>query len=145
MRFVFLCLFVLGLAAPFGNCALEPALERQKYGEWKKHASKPYYYRSYFFTRSPEDKEYQYHYGIYYPSRGKRVYLFNPQTKQYWGYWEGNRYSILAKDRRKATIDDIPAEDFPMPGKAPEVPDTIDHLIMIAPPNDFPKLDDDKP
>ena len=118
---------------------------RQYYSEWKKHPAKPYYYRSYYYKKSASDREYSYHYGIYYPSRGKRVYMYNPHKKTYWGYWEGEKYSLLPAEKRKALIDDIAAEDFPPPGKAPKVPEAEDDVVMIPPPNDFPSPNDDKP
>jgi hypothetical protein len=119
--------------------------ERQYYSEWKKHTAKNYYYRSYFYKKEASDKEYVYHYGIYYPSRGQRVYMYNPQSRKFWGAWDGKKYSLLAKEKQKASLDDIAASDFPAPGDAPPIPGVADRAVMIAPPNDFPKLDDDRP
>jgi len=132
-----------GLFTPAASA--DPANQRQYYDGWKKAVSKPYYYRHFYFKKSPADKEYAYHYGIYYPSRGQRVYMYNPQTKRYWGYWDGENYSFLPRNKQKASIDDIPAEDFPKPGKAPMIPEVDDAIIMTPPPNDFPKMNDDKP
>jgi hypothetical protein len=139
-----LCLVLLGLSPVLAVVADAPA-PRQYYSAWTKHSSRPYYYRSYFYKKSATDKEYAYHYGIYYPSRGKRVYMYNPHNRTYWGYWDGTAYSLLPREKRKASIDDIVAEDFPTPGKAPQVPDADDNILMIAPPSDFPKLDGEKP
>ena len=138
-----------GLAIPVASAEpvefADPANVRQYYAGWMKAASKPYYYRNYYYKKAPADKEYSYHYAIYYPSRGKKVYMYNPQTKKYWGYWDGENYSLLPQDKQKASIDDIAAEDFPKPGKAPTIPDIDDAVIIIPPPNDFPKIGDDKP
>lgn len=112
---------------------------RQYYGPWVKHASKPYYYRYYYYKATPTDTAYKSHYGIYYPSRGQRVYLYNPDTRKFWGYWEGGDYSLLPQDKRAASLEDIPAEAFPKPGKPPKIPEATDDVTMEAPPKDFPK------
>jgi hypothetical protein len=135
-------LLVVGVFCLAPQSPAQDEAKRQSWGPWKKHSTKPYYYRSYFYKKSPTDKEYSYHYGIYHPSRGKRVYMFNPQKKTYWGYWEGGQYSILPKEKRKESLDDIAAEDFPKPGNGPPIPETDDGSVMDAPPNDFPSLDD---
>ena len=113
---------------------------RQYYSNWAKHPNKPYYYK-----KSASARDYGYHYGIYYPSRGKRVYMYNPHKKTYWGYWEGDNYSLLPPRDRKASIDDIDAESFPKPGKPPAIPESDDKEEMMPPPADFPRLNDDTP
>ena len=133
---------LLGLAFPAESAEPNP---RQYYAGWTKSAAKPYYYRQFYYKKAASDTEYGYHYGIYYPSRGKRVYMYNPQTKKYWGYWDGENYSLLPKEKQKTSIDDIAAEDFPKPGKPPRIPDIDDEITIVAPPSDFPKVDDDKP
>jgi hypothetical protein len=140
IRFVIFALFLASGAVI--DLSAQTTDARQYYSAWKKHESKPYYYCYYYYKPTATDKTYSYCYGIYYPSRGKRVYMFNPHTKKYWGYWEGDKYSLLPPDKQKASIDDIPAEDFPKPGKAPNIPDTKDEIPMLAPPSDFPKPDD---
>jgi hypothetical protein len=136
-------LLLIALAcAVLPGASADDAPKRQYYGPWKKHSTKPYFYRSYYFKKSPTDTEYSYHYGIYHPSRGKRVYMYNPKKKLYWGYWDADGYSLLPKEKRKESIDDIPAEDFPKPGKAPPVPEANDGILMDAPPSDFPNPDD---
>jgi hypothetical protein len=117
---------------------------RQSYSAWRKHAEKPYYYRWYYFKPSADDKEPQYHYGIYYPSRGKRVYFFNPSSRKFWGYYdmEAKGYSLLPPEKRRERIDDIPAEAFPRPGKMPPLPDSTDGTTMLEPPDDLPRVTD---
>ncbi len=142
MRYVPLSVLVVLLGA-----VVLPAQEknaRQYYSPWRKHAEKPYYYRWYYFKASPGDKEYQYHYGIYYPSRGKRVYLYNPHAKTFWGYYDmkAKGYSLLPATKRRQRIDDIPAEAFPEPGNMPSIPGAKDATEMLRPPNDLPKVDD---
>jgi hypothetical protein len=118
--------------------------DRQYYSPWRKHADKPYYYRWYYFKVSPTDEDYQYHYGIYYPSRGTRVYLYNPHAKMFWGYYDmkAKGYALLPPAKRRQRLDDIPAEAFPEPGKMPPIPDAKDDTEMLRPPNDLPKPDD---
>jgi hypothetical protein len=142
MRVVKLSVLVSVLAAAPLSVHAEPP--RQYYSDWRKHAEKPYFYRWYYFKPSATDREYHYHYGIYYPSRGKRVYLYNPETKRFWGYYdmEVKGYSLLPTEMRRQRIDDIPAESFPKPGKMPPIPGAEDGAAMLEPPNDLPKLDD---
>ena len=137
--------FVVALvcAAPF-TPAQTPG-QRQYYSEWKKHTTKNYFYRSYFYKKNSDDKAYEYHYGIFYPSRGKRVYMYNPHSKRFWGYWEGEKYSLLTAEKQKASIDEIAAEDFSPLGPAPNIPGIEEKTRMLAPPNDFPKLNADRP
>jgi hypothetical protein len=125
-----------------GSLSQSPG-QRQYYTEWKKHTAKNYYYREYKFKKAANDENYTYHYGIYFPSRGHRVYMYNPQSRMYWGYWEGDKYSLLPEGKRKSSIEEIPLEDFPRPGPPPEIPGIADKTTMIAPPNDFPKLDNE--
>ena len=135
-------LVVAALCAAMPDVSAQDTTKRQYYGPWKKHNTKPYFYRYYYYKKSPTDAEYSYHYAIYHPSRGKRIYMYNPHKKVYWGYWEGDGYSLLPKEKRKELIDDIAADDFPKPGKAPPIPETDDGTLMIAPTGDFPSADD---
>ncbi len=120
----------------------EPPAARQYYTAWTKHTSRPYYYRYYYYKAAPAASAYSYHYAIYYPSRGKRVYMYNPRSKKYWGYWDGDTYSLLPGDKQKASIEDIAAEDFPKPAGAPNIPEAEDRVPMLAPPAEFPRLED---
>ena len=119
--------------------------DRQYYSAWTKHTTKNYYYRNYYFKKSANDEKYTYHYAIYFPSRGKRIFMYNPQSRKYWGAWEVDKYSLLPKEKQKASIDEIAAEDFPAFGAAPTIPGIEDKITMIPPPKDFPKVDDDRP
>jgi hypothetical protein len=141
-RFV-ACFLLVSLFGAAGQAAHDKS-PRQSYSAWRKHAEKPYYYRWYYFKPSADDQEYQYHYGIYYPSRGKRVYLYNPKSKKFWGYYdmEAKGYSLLPPQKRRERIDDIPAEAFPKPGKMPPIPDSRDGTTMLEPPDDLPKVED---
>ena len=139
-----LCLLIVGLGTATITLAQAPG-ERQYYSEWKWHAAKNYFYCNFNFKKDAKDDTYAYQYGIYFPSRGKRVYMYNPQTKLYWGYREGDKYAILPENKRKGSIEEIPAEDFSPLGPAPNIPGITDKVTMIPPPNSFPKLKDDRP
>src|ERR1017187_6179235 len=143
--FRYLLLFCLGLACLTPLTFAQAPGQRQYYSAWTKHTAKNYYYRNYYYKKAPNDEKYSYHYAIYYPSRGKRVYMYNPQTRKYWGAWEGDKYSLLPKEKQKASIDEIAAEDFPPFAAAPIIPGVDDKVTMIPPPKDFPKADDDRP
>src|SRR4051812_39568680 len=101
-------LLILGILclAPLTSAQTAPN-HRQYYSTWTKHGTKNYYYCSYHYKASADDTDYQYHYGIYYPSRGKRIYMYNPNTRKFWGAWDGTKYSLLPKDKQKASLDDI--------------------------------------
>ena len=132
-------LWLLGMltAAPVAFAQLPG--DRQYYSGWTKHSTRSYYYRHFYYKKAAGDTTYTYHYGIYYPSRGKQVYMYNPHTRKFWGRWEGSKYSLLPKEKQKTLIDDIAAEDFPAAGAAPNIPGIDDSIVMIAPPDDFPK------
>jgi hypothetical protein len=143
MKFIVLgSLFATLAAASLALCQ-EPG-QRQYYTEWKKHTTKPYYYRSYYFKKSAKDENYTYHYCIYFPSRGKRIYMYNPESKLYWGYWEGDKYALLPEKKRKTSIDDIALEDFSPLGAPPNIPGIEEKLAMLPPPKDFPQVEGKK-
>ncbi len=104
---ILLCLGIVCLA-PLTS-AQAPG-QRQYYAAWNKHTTKNYYYRNYYFKKSADDEKYTYHYALYYPSRGKRIFMYNPHARKYWGAWEGDKYSLLSKDKQKASLDEIAAD-----------------------------------
>ncbi len=139
MKFIVLgSLFATLAAASLALCQ-EPG-QRQYYTEWKKHTTKPYYYRSYYFKKSAKDENYTYHYCIYFPSRGKRIYMYNPESKLYWGYWEGDKYALLPEKKRKTSIDDIALEDFSPLGARPTFRASRKSWPCCLRPRIFPKL-----
>jgi len=132
-----LCLASIGFAQNSGD--------RQYYSAWTKHSTKNYYYRNYNFKKAAGDEKYTYHYAIYFPSRGRKLFMYNPQSRKYWGAWDGEKYSLLPAEKQKSSIDEIAAEDFPSFASAPPIPGSTDKVAMIPPPKEFPKLDDDRP
>lgn len=140
------CLIV-GLIA----CLARPAIaanRRQYYSSWTFSSTAGYYFASYFFRLTVSATNYSYHYAIYYESRPRYIYYFNPYTKRYWGRYDleaaakdpQTAYSLLKEDDRREKLTDIPEEAFPKPAAMPQVPDAEDDLQMEPPPNP-PKKD----
>lgn len=51
---------------------------RQYYSGWNKSPTQTYYYRYYYYKPSASYAGYKHHYVIYFPSRPKYVYYYNP-------------------------------------------------------------------
>jgi hypothetical protein len=117
---------------------------RQYYSSWRKHSGYNYYYRTYYYKPTPTYAGYRHHYVIYYPSRPKYVYYYNPYRKNYWGrcptsYAPGKpRYSELASEDRRDSLEEIPEKAFPALGPMPRVPESRDEAVMEPPPDDLP-------
>lgn len=123
---------------------------RQYYGSWRKHPSRSYHYRSYYYKPTPTYTGYKHHYVVYHPSRPKHVYYYNPYKKTYWGRCPTQRsgepvYSMLKPEHRKPTLEEIPEAAFPEPGKTPPIPDSDDGALLDLPPDDLPDLGLDAP
>jgi hypothetical protein len=73
---------------------------------------------------------YKHHYCIYYPTKPRFVYYYNPVRKVYWGRYDvkDKGYSLLAEKDRKEKLDDIPEKAFPKPGKMPVIPESEDNV-----------------
>ena len=119
---------VLGVCVLAGE--LRAAPYKHTYSSWTYHAKYKYYYRSYSYKPS------HHHYAIYHPSRGKRVYYYNPVKKTYWGYYdmESKGYALLPENARKESLNDIPADAFPKPSK--EMPKIPGEDVTFEPPTD---------
>ena len=112
---------------------------RQYYSGWTYYPSRSYYYNYYRYQPYAGYNGYNYHYCIYYPSRPRYIYYYNPHRGYYWGRFDlkgkgDNRYSLLAEKDRKAGLDNIPESAFPKPGKMPKIPEAKDNLAIAAPP-----------
>ena len=96
---------------------------RQYYSSWSYHPTTRYYYCRYNYQPTVTVNTYHHHYVIYYPSRPRYRYYYNPVRRTYWGRYEvdanGNAvgYSMLAKEDRKSTLDEIPESAFPKASK----------------------------
>ena len=116
---------------------------RQYYSGWNHHSSYGYHYRYYYYKPSTSYYGYRHNYVIYYPSRPKYYYYYNPYTKHYWGRCPVDskgrgEYSMLAEKDRRSSLDEIPEEAFPKPGKVPGIPEATDDATLDLPPDDLP-------
>ncbi len=135
---------LLGVAAT--PVSAENYTHRQYYGDWHRHATKNYHYRSYYYKPTATYSGYKHHYVVYFPARPTHYYYYNPYTKVYWGRCpvktEGQgEYSLLAEADRKGNIDDIAEKAFPAPGKLPAIPESKDSVALDLPPDDLPNVD----
>jgi hypothetical protein len=118
---------------------------RQYYGDWKRYSKGGYYYRSYYYKPYSSYHGYRHHYAVYYPSKPKYTYFYNPYKKVYWGRCPSHcepdqpRYSLLPEKYRKAHLEDIPENAFPPMKKMPPVPESNDNEDMEPPPDDLPQ------
>lgn len=114
---------------------------RQYYDvQWYYNPTTTYYYTYYYYRPQPAAVSYQYHYCIYYPSRPRYIYYYNPVVRVYWGRFdlEGKgdyRYSILASSDRKNNLEAIPESAFPKPAQMPFIPDSDNDARMDQPPS----------
>jgi hypothetical protein len=137
---------LLAMAAAESFVHARPARGRQYYSHWSYYRDRSYYYRTYNYAVSDDDDNYQYDYVIYYPTRPRQYYYYNPRSKRYWGRYdvEAKGYSLLAEKDRKGELKDIPEDAFPKPAAMPNIPGAKDGVKMEAPPLDVPKDTDAK-
>lgn len=133
---------ILGLLLMVGSFAIgatmtqeasAEALRRHYYSGWSYQPARTYYYSYYYYKPYASYSGYSYHYSIYYPTRPRYVYYYNPVRRVYWGRYdlEEKGYSLLAEKDRKAELDSIPEKAFPKPGEMPSIPDSEDGEKMI--------------
>lgn len=119
--------------------ATESQAYRQYYSSWSYHPTHSYYYNTYYYKPYTTYTSYNYHYCVYYPSRPRYVYYYNPHRGYYWGRYDlegkdGQHYSLLKEEDRKAKLADIPESAFPGPAAMPTIPDAEDGEAVQAPP-----------
>ncbi len=134
---------VLVVAAIIGVTQAGPS-HRQHYNDWTYYPQFGYYYSSYYYQPSPDDKGYKHLFCIYYPAHPRFVYYYDPYQHYYWGRLDvkgepGHQYSLLAPKDRKAKLTEIPEDAFPKPGKMPPIPESKDGTPM-EPVKILPKL-----
>lgn len=138
------------IAAVLGGTMLtaqqSQAAYRQYYSSWSYYPSRSYYYRTYYYKPYPTYTSYNYHYCVYYPSQPRYVYYYNPHRGYYWGRFdlegkEGEQYSILKEEDRKAKLSEIPESAFPPPAAMPPIPDSEDGETVAVPPDGVPQQD----
>jgi len=117
---------------------------RQYYSRyWQRKGG--YYYRTYYY-RPKATGSYRSHRVIYYPSRPRYYYYYNPYTRKYWGRYDrvAKGYSRLRPGDQSGRLADLEeANVFPSPGKMPEVPESKDGTQMAEPSDDLPPDESD--
>jgi hypothetical protein len=120
---------------------------RQYYGGWSYYPQRSYYY-SYYYYQPYVGADYNHHYSIYYPSKPRYVYYYNPVKRYYWGRLDleakgDKKYSLLKEDDRKGSLNEIDEKAFPEPAEMPAIPESKDGAKME--PIDPATLPKDKP
>jgi hypothetical protein len=129
-----LALILLGGLAPG-----QAQAQRHYYGGWSYHSGYGYHYCTYYYRPSISSTSYSHHYAIYYPSRPRYVYYYNPVRRYYWGRYDlegkGDEvYSLLKEKDRKGKVNEIPETAFPKPAALPPIPGSDDGVKMLPPP-----------
>ena len=113
---------------------------RHYYTSWTYRPATSYYYSRYYYRPTTYTRTYSYHYVIRFRSQPRYYYYYNPVRRTYWGRFEFDEngkalgYSLLKKEDRKSSLDDIPESAFPKPSKMPQIPGSADGVQMIPPP-----------
>src|SRR5262245_48178124 len=120
---------------------------RQYYSSWRQHSNTRYHYRKYYYKPRGDYVGFKHHYVVHDSKRPNHLYFYNPYKKVFWGRCPTQSngrgtYSLLAEKDRKATLEEIPEEAFPAPGKMPSIPEAEDDAEMDLPPDDLPTLAD---
>lgn len=128
-----LMLLSLGLGAVMTSEVSASHLRRHYYSGWSYYPQRTYYYSYYYYKPYASYSGYSYHYCVYYPTRTRYVYYYNPVRKVYWGRYdlEEKGYSLLAEKDRKTNLEDIPEKAFPKPGEMPQIPESEDGERML--------------
>jgi|GEM_PF-3105329 len=114
---------------------------RQYYSSWSYRPRRRYYYTRYYYRPVVRTRTYSYHYVIYYPSRPRYRYYYNPVRRVYWGRYEVDAkgkplgYSMLKPEDRKSSLEAIPEFAFPKPTNMPAIPESKDGEEMAPPPS----------
>ncbi|MCA9114985.1 MAG: hypothetical protein KDA79_07850 [Planctomycetaceae bacterium] len=131
-RFGKVVLYVSLAAAMAGMWAeTAQAAYRQYFTAWAYHEQRDYHYRTWYFKPTEQTSGYRHHYCLYFPTRPKYVYWYDPTAKQFWGRYElsgkeGARFSVLKPEDRATSIDAIAEDSFPAAGPMPALPDSTD-------------------
>ncbi len=139
-----IALFTAACIVPLMQSSAQAGYGRQYYGGWSYRPQTTYYYRSYHYKPYNTYNGYRYHYCVYYPSRPRYVYYYNPYQQVYWGRYdlEAKGYSMLAEKDRKGDLEAIPDAAFPKPGAMPALPESKDgETITPIAPTDLPSAE----
>jgi hypothetical protein len=106
------------------------------YSGYTYYPQRSYYASYYYYKPYVSYPSYNYHYCVYYPTRPRYVYYYNPYSRSYWGRYDldAQGYSMLAEKDRKGTLNDIPETAFPKPGEMPADPESTDGSRIPKPP-----------
>ncbi len=128
-------LILWALAAIGGLVILPEIAQANSYGSWNYHTTHRYYYRYYRYRPSPDAESLKYHYNIYFPSRPRHIYYFDPQNKVYWGRYDLQQegFSELPSNQRNPQLLEIPESAYPPPGQMPYVPETEGEERILRP------------
>lgn len=113
---------------------------RQYYTTWTYRPRTQYYYTRYYYRPYVRARTFSYHYVIYFPSRPRYRYYYNPVRRVYWGRFEVDAkgkpvgYSMLKPADQKGSLEEIPETAFPKPSDMPPIPESKDGELMSAPP-----------
>ena len=129
-----LALILLAVACSVSVASPGSGARRHYYGGWNYHSKRTYYYSNYYYKPQTNYADYKHHYCIYYPSRPRYVYYYNPVARYYWGRYDLKEkgYSLLEEKDRKEDLESIPEEAFPKPGMMPPIPESTDGEEMLA-------------
>jgi len=135
-------ILLAGVAGAVSSANTAEAGYRQYYSAWSHHASNGYFYRHYYFKPAPQFKVYHHNFCIYFPSKPRYVYFYNPVRRVYWGRFDtqgrkGAQYSLLDEADQSGDLKSIPGSAFPPPGAMPAIPNAVDTEPM-EPVTDLP-------
>src|SRR5207244_2381430 len=138
---VLVCLATGALAAAAPAVAQQPRQHYSKY--WAKN--KGYYFKQYFYKPTPGAVAYRMQYVIYYSSKPRFYFFFNPYNRLYWGRYDRQEgaYSKLPEPQQRGQVAEIKEAAFSAPAGMPPVPESRDGVALAVPPADLPPDESD--
>jgi hypothetical protein len=154
--FVLLAVAAVVLACLASSHARAPGKKRQFYdAKWTFRKEGNYYYKRFHFKVKKTDTVYKEQVVVYKPKKTKEfVFWYNPESGKYWArcptvnhrrygkevkngvdYW-----SILPKEKRKATLPEIKNVDYgEIKQESPPLPECKDDVKIECPPTQLPR------
>ncbi len=129
------------LAANTPATAQQP---RQYYAKfWAKN--KGYYFKRYFYKPTASAVTYRMHYVIYYPSKPRYYFFFNPYNRLYWGRYDRQEggYSNVSEADQRPQVSEIKEAAFQAPAAMPFIPESKDSVPIAGLPADLPPDESD--
>jgi hypothetical protein len=112
---------------------------RQHYSKfWAKN--KGYYFKRYFYKPAASSVTYRMHYLIYYASKPRYYFFFDPYKRLYWGRYDrqAGGYSGLPAADQRSEVSQIKEAAFQPPAAMPPIPESKDSVPIAGPPTDLP-------